>query len=466
MFIIYRQITCNAADDKFSMKNGSTPRNQVKIDLDDKYLSHDIVKQVETWMKNQRFSEQYAPSTHRSQYSPGLPSERSRKRRKKKTSHKDGDSMMESSESEYISTAESKQSHRRLFEPRDRKVPFSSGIKPPQTTKLNPGLKREQFNRSFERLPNNNTRFGSIHDELEFRKRYKRISDLKNHLQFVNGSYLSGKNIIAEERKLAPTTNFKKYRNLESSDMFAISPIEKHDRTKKSIPINQSVETAPLIKSNFNVRPQIWQKFNKLPNITPEIPSPKKSLSESNVKLDEESERGDFSGRGDISGRGTSKTGGYASTALQSQDDSKDERSRSVVTNSSYGPYQEMKVTIHIRYKKSNPTPELNTTDDEDTYTDTSSVRSLDDNDPHAFDGRIHAINEATRSIKQNRHAMMARNEVISEIPLLRDVSRTSNSSRKSKEQYPPYESGTLPSIFINDPVSKTPRLTTGKMNE
>jgi hypothetical protein len=53
--------------------------------------------------------------------------------------------------------------------------------------------------------------------------------------------------------------------------MFAISPIEKHDRTKKSIPINQSVETAPVIKSSFNVRPQIWQKFNKLPNITPEI---------------------------------------------------------------------------------------------------------------------------------------------------------------------------------------------------
>jgi hypothetical protein len=45
------------------MKNGSPPRNQVKIDLDDKYLSHDIVKQVENWMKNQRFSEQYAPST-------------------------------------------------------------------------------------------------------------------------------------------------------------------------------------------------------------------------------------------------------------------------------------------------------------------------------------------------------------------------------------------------------------------
>jgi hypothetical protein len=98
--------------------------------------------------------------------------------------------------------------------------------------------------------------------------------------------------------------------------MFAISPIEKHDRTKKSIPINQSVETAPVIKSSFNVRPQIWQKFNKLPNITPEIPSHKTSLSESNVKLDEESERGDFSGRGDISGRGTSKTGGYIRTVL------------------------------------------------------------------------------------------------------------------------------------------------------
>jgi hypothetical protein len=55
--------------------------------------------------------------------------------------------MMESSESEYISTAESKQSHRRFFEPRDRKVPFSSGIRPPQATKLNPGLKREQLNR-------------------------------------------------------------------------------------------------------------------------------------------------------------------------------------------------------------------------------------------------------------------------------------------------------------------------------
>jgi hypothetical protein len=49
-----------------------------------------------------------------------------------------------------------------------------------------------------------------------------------------------------------------------------------------------------VIKSSFNVRPQIWQKFNKLPNITPEIPSHKTSLSESNVKLDEESERGDF----------------------------------------------------------------------------------------------------------------------------------------------------------------------------
>jgi NifB/MoaA-like Fe-S oxidoreductase len=96
-----------------------------------------------------------------------------------------------------------------IFKIRYSFVTFSKfGIRPPQATKLNPGLKREQLNRSFEKSSNNNTRFGSIHDELEFRKRYKRISDLKNHLQFVNGSYLSGKNIIAEERKLAPTTNF------------------------------------------------------------------------------------------------------------------------------------------------------------------------------------------------------------------------------------------------------------------
>ena len=440
-------MTCNVSEDNSTMNNGSTPRNQ-KSNYDDKYLSTDIVKQVETWMKNQRLSEQYAPITQRSQMSPPLASER-RNRRSRKRNQKDSESGLHDSESinytesEIVSTADSKP-QKRLFEPKDRRNGFNNGFKGPP--KYSNGFNRDS-SRSFER-PNKFSRFGSIHDEIEFQKRYKRISDLQNHLQFVNESYLSGKNILSEQKKLAPVTHFKKYNNLDTSDMFAISPLEKQHIKTKSKSTNFLAAT-PLFKKSPKKKSPSWQKFQKLPNITPDSKPHKKALSESNVKFVEESER---------------EVGkpGYASSALLSQTDSKDERCKSVVTDSSYGPYQEMKVTIHIKYKKPNTTP-VNISDD-DYDSDNSYVDTIEADPPYQYDGRVHAINQDNQSSK---HSNISKNDIhVSENPKTRETTRTSNISSKSKDKYMGYEGGALSSLVITDPISKTPRLTAGRISE
>ncbi|XP_052063868.1 uncharacterized protein LOC127703729 isoform X2 [Mytilus californianus] len=455
------QMTYNAAEDKGSMNNGSTPRNKERPNLEEKYWSTDIVKQVETWMKNQRFSEQYAPSSQRSQYTPPIQSERSRKRRRKRPSQKDGESGGEYTESinytdsEIVSTVESKAIQRKLFEKEDKKLMKNNGVKVYPSKVDNGYVNRDNmYNKSFER-PNKNSRFGSIHDEIEFQKRYKRISDLQNHLQFVNGSYLSGKNILVEQKKLAPVTDFsRRFKQLNPSEMFAISPLEHLNIKTKSKPKHYLQATQVTHNSRYKSKKKTfpWQKFQKLPDISPDHKPPKKALSESDVKL------------GDEIDRDTARSG-YISSLL-SQDDTRDERVKSVVTDSSYGPYQEMKVTIHIRYKNQKSSPEVKS---EDEYvSETSSVQSSEDNTSRAYDGRLNSNNQEKTTSRENKiTSLLSQNDQnLVHSTNFRGLSRTSNMSKSSKENYKNYEGGTLSSLVISDPVSKMPRHNAGKIRE
>lgn len=454
------QMTYNAAEDKGSMNNGSTPRNKERPILEEKYWSTDIVKQVETWMKNQRFSEQYAPSSQRSQqYTPPIQSERSLKRRRKRQSQKDGESggayteSINYTDSEIVSTAESKAIQRKFIEKEDKKIMRNNGVKVyPSRVESGHTNRENMYNKSIER-PSKNSRFGSIHDEIEFQKRYKRISDLQNHLQFVNGSYLSGKNILVE-KKLAPVTDCtRRFKQLNPSEMFAISPLEHLNIKTKSKQKHflQATQVSHNNRYKSKKKPFPWQKFKKLPDISPDSKPPNKALSESDVHL------------GDEIGRDTARSG-YVSSLL-SQDDTKDERAKSVVTNSSYGPYQEMKVTIHIRYKKPQSSP-IDKSEDE-SVSETSSVQSSEDNTSPAYDGRVHSINQEKTTSRETKITTLSQNDQnLVHSTNFRGLSRTSNMSKSSKENYKNYEGGTLSSLVISDPVSKIPRHYAGKIRE
>lgn len=504
-----RQMICHNSDDKSSMNNASTNNSHDRLNLDDKCWSTDIVKQVETWMKNQRFSEQYAPSTQRSQYTPPpVTSERSRKRRKKGHNFRETESSVNETtesinynDSEIVSTADGKRSQKKLFEPRDQRNAWHNNLKQQTLPKVfNGHVNRDSYIKTFER-PGKNTRFGSIHDEIEFRKRYKRVSDLKNHLQFVNESYLSGKNILSEGKRIGPVINSKRYKNLDPSDTFAISPLETQDFKKSKSRNRNLLEATPVFQKtprNYLRKKNVWQKFQKLPNINQgDIKTHKKALSESNVQFDDEPERGE-----------TSRSE-FISSTLLSHDDSKSERAKSVVTDSSYGTFQEMKVTIHIRYKKPRPTPEGRS--GEESASDTGSEDSFDNGSANQFDGRLHSkaddkpshvepeqtttINAPLRSTEHkftgNSSLRITESKFAGTLPFrniehkfsgspplrsiehryvgsppLRNLSRTSNISRKSKEQCAPFEGGTLSSLVISDPVSKTPKIITGKVHE
>ncbi|KAJ8301072.1 hypothetical protein KUTeg_020059, partial [Tegillarca granosa] len=154
----------------------------------------------------------------------------------------------------------------------------------------------------------------SVHDEIEFQKRYRRLFDLNKHLQFVNSSLVSGKNI---NNQLPPigsgsSSNF---------GMFEINSVQKHNDpicNKQIHPYRNSVQ---------NLEPIEIEKFNKLPDIgnTFEICSTSNKEPNQIILKDEPFGTCNDSGIGD----------------------------RTVTQASECEPYPEMKISVNIKFKQS-----------------------------------------------------------------------------------------------------------------
>lgn len=191
----------------------------------------------------------------------------------------------------------------------------------------------------------------SVHDEIEFQKRYRRLFDLNKHLQFVNSSLVSGKNI---NNQLPPigsgsSSNFGMFEinsvqkhndpivNDEYSDDSDTSDYENAGRTKNTISTDLSryqklpniavnKQIHPYRNSVQNLEPIEIEKFNKLPDIgnTFEICSTSNKEPNQIILKDEPFGTCNDSGIGD----------------------------RTVTQASECEPYQEMKISVNIKFKQ------------------------------------------------------------------------------------------------------------------
>lgn len=105
----------------------------------------------------------------------------------------------------------------------------------------------------------------SVHDEIEFQKRYRRLFDLNKHLQFVNSSLVSGKNINNQLPPIGPesASNF---------GMFEINSVQKHNDPIANEEYTDDsdasdYESAGRTGRTRNMVPTDISRYQKLPNI-------------------------------------------------------------------------------------------------------------------------------------------------------------------------------------------------------
>ncbi|XP_056001207.1 uncharacterized protein LOC125654931 isoform X3 [Ostrea edulis] len=202
----------------------------------------DIAKQVDHWMKDKpvqsgflgSLSTQRAPLVSKSQ------SVKRKKLQKKRFRMKDNDDAMTSrdSESEFSLDSETFRSRRSRGRPPVSKSLSSSKDNANDTTSV----------------------FGSIHNEIEFKKRYRRMFDLNKHLQFVNSANgLMGKQILRKTHRLPPMTKelAKSPQKLECSELFAITTVQQSNdpsdfKTPSTQNVYHSLESTDLTDSGYD----------------------------------------------------------------------------------------------------------------------------------------------------------------------------------------------------------------------
>lgn len=215
-----------------------------KLHQDFEHWNKDIAKQVDHWMKNKPVQSSGFLSSLTTQKVPFASNSQIVKRKrvqKKRFRIKDIDDAVTSktstargSESDYSVESDTFRSRR------------SYNVRPSKA-------------RSLSSDKNDASVFGSIHNEIEFKKRYRRMFDLNKHLQFVNSTNgLMGKQISKKTHHLPPMTlkPEKKPQKLECSELFAITTVQQsNDPNDVSTPstqnIFQSVETSDMTDSGL-----------------------------------------------------------------------------------------------------------------------------------------------------------------------------------------------------------------------
>ena len=119
--------------------------------------------------------------------------------------------------------------------------------------------------------------FGSLYDEMEFQRRYKKVFDVNNHIHFVHSNYISGHK-ISKRTKLPPIGYVPGVHaeSQENLDIFAIMSVQKYNHPETDGP-NASV-TTPGINLSSRKENETENGIHVPPGF---IPSPAKSYSKS-----------------------------------------------------------------------------------------------------------------------------------------------------------------------------------------
>ena len=77
--------------------------------------------------------------------------------------------------------------------------------------------------------------YGSLYDELEFERRYKKVFDLNKHIHFVHSNFLSGQRLI-KRTKLPPIGHIPSIQSdpMDTGDIFAIMSVQKYNHPNDS----------------------------------------------------------------------------------------------------------------------------------------------------------------------------------------------------------------------------------------
>nr|XP_022299995.1 uncharacterized protein LOC111108417 isoform X3 [Crassostrea virginica] len=327
-------------------------RKVPKIHQDFDNWNKDIAKQVDHWMKNKpvqsgllkSFTAQKVPLASNSQII------KRKKLQKKRLRLKDNDDSVTSK----ASTARGSES--------DYSVE-SDNFRRRRTHNL-----RHSKVKSLSVDNNDASVFGSIHNEIEFKKRYRRMFDLNKHLQFVNSTNgLMGKNILKKTHRLPPMTMKpeNKPQKLECSELFAITTVQQSNdpseiTTSSSQNLIRSVESTDTSDSGICQSQLSSKEVNQTPKeivaaerhasswrsqkpFKPEVfkfgKLPKISNNEMDLKNEETSNR-DFVDTKSITKRLNDSLQRCASWVSDSDS-----------VHGEYAEMREMKVTINIKYK-------------------------------------------------------------------------------------------------------------------
>ena len=143
------------------------------------------------------------------------------------------------------------------------------GFQGSEPAKLKVGKKTTKYSSKSDSVANSQSTFrpkgyGSLYDEMEFQRRYKKVFDVNNHIHFVHSNYLSGHK-ISKRSKLPPIGYVPGLQadNQENLDIFAIMSVQKynhpedegasgitsvpgsHRSPRRDIEINGSIEVPP-----------------------------------------------------------------------------------------------------------------------------------------------------------------------------------------------------------------------------
>ena len=156
------------------------------------------------------------------------------------------------------------------------------GFQGSEPAKLKVGKKTSKFSstKSDSALTSQSTfrpkGFGSLYDEMEFQRRYKKVFDVNNHIHFVHSNYISGQK-LSKRTKLPPIGYVPglQAESQENLDIYAIMSVQKYNH-----PVENEVPNAPAPTQRTNLSPR---KENETGIHVPPgfIPSPAKSYSKS-----------------------------------------------------------------------------------------------------------------------------------------------------------------------------------------
>ena len=154
------------------------------------------------------------------------------------------------------------------------------GFQGSEPAKLKVGKKTSKYSSKSDSAANDQSTFrpkgfGSLYDEMEFQRRYKKVFDVNNHIHFVHSNYLSGHK-IAKRSKLPPIGYVPGLHaeSQENLDIFAIMSVQNYNHPEGEGP--HATTTTPGSQSS----PRRGYESSGGIEVPPGfIPSPVKSYS-------------------------------------------------------------------------------------------------------------------------------------------------------------------------------------------